>query len=102
MYVGEPVIHRGRLGQASLVKRGRHAEARRVTLLRGRLGYALGDPLGPDGGWFGYGRAPMIAIVIDRPDRVPGWLGLIDDLTGEDGLVTHDFVSPISPSRVHH
>jgi PII-like signaling protein len=102
LYVGEDVIHQWRLGQASLIKRGRQAGARRVTLLRGRQGYALGDPLRPAGGWFAHGRSPMIAIVIDTPDRASRWFELIDDLTGDEGLLTHDFVTAISPTRLRH
>ena len=76
-----------------LVKRLRKLGAPGATVLRGTTGYALGDPLRPERGWFGHRAAPTVTIIIDTPDHAAGWLRAIDDVTDDNGLVTHEFIS---------
>lgn len=37
-------------------------------------------------------RVPVVTTVVDTPDRISRWWGVIDDLTGENGLVTSEMV----------
>jgi PII-like signaling protein len=64
-----------------------------VTVLRGAMGYTLGGPLRPDLRWFGRRDAPTVTTIVDTPEHDADWLQAIDELTGDDGLVTHEFVS---------
>jgi PII-like signaling protein len=73
-----------------LVQRLRKLGAPGVTTLRGTDGYALGDP---DHGWLRHRATPMVTTIVDTPDHAAQWLRAIDDVTNDDGLVTHEFVS---------
>jgi PII-like signaling protein len=75
-----------------LAQRLRKQGAPGVTVLRGAVGYSLGDPLAGDG-WFRRHATPTATTIIDTPDRTARWLDIIDDATGDHGLVTHEFVS---------
>jgi PII-like signaling protein len=76
-----------------LVQRLRKLGAPGITALRGTIGYALGDPLRPDQGWFRHRTAPTVTTIVDTPDHAAQWLRAIDEVTDDDGLVTHEFVS---------
>jgi PII-like signaling protein len=92
LYAHEDAVASWRPDRRSLLARLRKAGAPGATMLRGSLGYALDDPLAPTGHWFAFGEAPVIATIVDRCDRIGPWLELIDDVTGDDGLVTHERV----------
>ena len=59
-----------------------------MTSLRGVWGYH-GDHA-PHGDRLGQlrRRVPVVASVIDTPDRIGRWFGIVDELTDEAGLVT--------------
>jgi PII-like signaling protein len=76
-----------------LVQRLRKLGAPGVTVLRGATGYALRDPLRPDRGWFEQRSAPTVTTIVDTPDHADQWLQAINDITEDDGLITHEFVS---------
>ena len=75
-----------------VVRRLRKLGAPGATVLRGTTGYALGDPLRPDRGWPGQ-RRTTVTTIIDTPDHAARWLKAIYDVTADNGLVTHEFVS---------
>jgi PII-like signaling protein len=79
----------------ALEYRLRKAGARGVTVMRGRVGYALGAPLRPDRGWFPRRQFPMVTTIVDTSDRIIEWLELVDELTGTDGLVTCEPVTVV-------
>ena len=66
---------------------------RRCGGRKGHLGFALGDPIRPDPGWFAYRKASIVTTIVDTSDRVARWFELIDDLTGDDGFVTCERVT---------
>jgi PII-like signaling protein len=76
-----------------LIQRLRRLGAPGATTLRGTLGYALSDPLRPDRSWFGRRTTPTVTTIIDTPNHAAQWLRVIDEVTEDDGLVTHEFVS---------
>ena len=78
-----------------LIDRLRKARAPGATALRGVIGYALGDPLGPAEGWYRHRRTPVVTTLVDTPDRAEQWLTAIDEVIEDDNLVTHDFVSAL-------
>jgi PII-like signaling protein len=76
-----------------LIKRLRKLGAPGATTLRGTTGYALSDPMRPERGWHGHRTAPTVTTIIDIPDHATRWLRAIDEVTDDNGLVTHDFIS---------
>jgi PII-like signaling protein len=76
-----------------LIQRLRKVGAPGATVVRGTTGYARNDPHRPGRGRSGHRTAPMVTTIIDTPDHAAQWLRVIDDVTVDDGLVTHEFVS---------
>lgn len=85
-------LHRWRAVHTRLIAQLRKAGAAGATTVRGRLGYALDDPPRPEGRWFGRREAPMITNIVDTRDQTARWFEIIDDVTGEGGLVTCEVV----------
>jgi PII-like signaling protein len=74
--------------QSRLLTALRHAGAAGATVVRGRLAYVFDDPLRPRNGWFARSAAPVMIRVVDTRDRVARWFEMVDELTGDGGLVT--------------
>jgi PII-like signaling protein len=87
---GAHPIHR------ELVRRLRQTGASGVTVLRGVWGYH-GDHL-PHGDRLLQlrRRVPVVSIIVDTPERIADSFAIVDELTGERGLVTSEMV----PARV--
>lgn len=75
-----------------LLARLRVAGAAGATVVPGRLGYARDGPLRPRRGWRGRRAAPMVTMIVDTRDRIAGWFEIVDEVTGDDGLVTCEAV----------
>lgn len=88
VYAGEQSAHAGHPLAAQLLLRLREAGAPGMTSLRGIWGYH-GDHA-PHGDRFGQlrRRVPVVAVVIDAPERIARWFEIVDELTDEAGLVT--------------
>jgi len=43
-------------------------------------------------------RVPVLAVVVDRPDRIRRWFELVDELTPHTGLVTSEMVPAFAPT----
>ena len=89
LYVAGDTLLTWRPAHLDLVQRLRKLGAPGVTVLRGAGGYALR----PERGRFERRVAPTVTTIVDTPDHVAQWLEAIDDITGDAGLVTHEFVS---------
>jgi PII-like signaling protein len=37
-------------------------------------------------------RAPVVTVVVDRPERIGDWFAIADELTAETGVVTSEIV----------
>jgi PII-like signaling protein len=77
----------------SLVTQLLNAGAAGATVVPGQLGFALGDPMRPDRGWFIRRKAPIVTTIIDTNDRIARWFEIVDALTGDHGLVTCERVT---------
>jgi PII-like signaling protein len=104
VYTGEAAQHDGRTLYVELIRRLRLAGAAGATALRGIWGY--------HGHHLPHGdrllalrrRVPVVAIVVDTPERMQRWFDIVDELTGETGLVTSESVPALrasAPEGVH-
>ena len=75
-----------------LVRALRAAGAAGATSLRGIWGYH-GDHA-PHGDSFRQlrRRVPVVTVIVDTPERIGRWFAIVDELTGETGLVTSEQV----------
>ena len=76
-----------------IIQRLRMLGAAGATVLRGTSGYALGDPTRPGRPWSRHRSTPSVTIVVDASDHAAQWLRAIDQITGDHGLITHEFIS---------
>lgn len=104
VYVGEQARHGGHPVYPQLVRELRAAGARGTTVLRGIWGYH-GDHQPHGDRLLALRRSvPVVAIVVDTPERSRRWFELIDSLTDETGLVTSELVPALRATgpRVGH
>jgi PII-like signaling protein len=92
VHTSETARHDGRPLHRALVQRLRTANVAGATSLRGIWGFH-GDHV-PHGDTLlqVYRQVPVITIVIDRPERISRAFRIIDEMTGESGLVTSEMV----------
>ena len=96
VYAGEQARHDGRPLYAELLRRLRAAGAAGATSLRGIWGYHGDHAPHGDTLWQLRRRVPVVTVIVDTPERVAGWFSIVDELTGETGLVTSEMV-PAAP-----
>jgi PII-like signaling protein len=92
LYSSEQVHVGGRPVHVEAIRRLRAASADGATALRGVWGFTgrhvpNGDRLGSL-----RRRVPTLTVAIDSPARARDWLGLLDELTPERGLITSEIV----------
>ncbi len=96
IYTSEGALSDGRPVHRAIVQELRRSGARGATAIRGVWGFAgrrapQGDRL------FQLGRrVPVLTIVIDSPERIPGSFSIIDELTREHGVVTSEMVPALT------
>jgi PII-like signaling protein len=92
VYAGEQSRHGGTPLSARLVRALRDAGAAGATSLRGVWGYH-GDHA-PHGDRLLQlrRRVPVVTVLVDTPERIREWFGVVDALTDETGLVTSELV----------
>lgn len=95
VYAGEQARHAGRPLYPQLVRELRGAGAMGATVLRGTWGYH-GDHRPHGDTLLGIRRrVPVVAVVVDTPERARAWFEVIDALTDETGLVTSEMVPAV-------
>ncbi len=96
VYTSHAVAHEGRPLHLEIVRRLRGSDAAGATSLRGVWGYH-GDHA-PHGDRLLQVRrhVPVLTIAIDTPERTARSFEIIDELTGEHGLVTSEMVPALS------
>jgi PII-like signaling protein len=93
VYTSEAVKHQGQPVHRAIVRRLRSAGISGTTTLRGIRGFH-GDHAPHGDRLLQLGRhVPTVTIVIDTPERIATAYAVIDELTGERGLVTCETVS---------
>lgn len=92
VYAGEQARHGGHPLYVELVRRLREAGADGATALRGIWGYH-GDHEPHGDRLLALGRhVPVVTIAVDTPERMARWFEIVDEVTGETGLVTSEIV----------
>jgi PII-like signaling protein len=92
VYCGEQSRHRGRPLYGELVRGLRAAGAAGATALRGVCGYHGDHEPHGDSLWQLRRRVPVVTVIVDTPERIRRWFGIVDELTAETGLVTSEQV----------
>lgn len=92
IFVGEDAQRDGQPVYRELVTELRRAGAPGATSLRGIWGYHGDHPPHGDVFWQLRRRAPIVTVVVDRPDRTREWFRIADRLTPETGLITSEMV----------
>jgi PII-like signaling protein len=83
----------------ALVRRLREGGAAGASTLRGQWGYdGPGPPAGERIAALGR-QAPMITLVIDTPAQAARWFAILDEITGEHGLITSERLSAVPQAR---
>jgi PII-like signaling protein len=92
VYAGEQSRHEGHPLHHQLMRALRERGAAGATSLRGIWGYHGDHEPHGDSFWQLRRRVPVLTVVIDTPQRIRDWFGLVDELTDETGLVTSELV----------
>jgi PII-like signaling protein len=99
VYASEQSRHRGATLHRALVRRLRAEGAAGATALRGIWGYHGGHAPHGDRFWSLRRRVPVITTIVDHGPAIGRWFEVVDELTGETGLVTSERV-PAWPAAV--
>jgi PII-like signaling protein len=92
VYAGEDTEHHGHPLYVQLARRLLQAGAAGATVLRGIWGYHGDHPPHGDRLLALRRRVPVLTVVVDTPTRIRGWFRIVDELTGQTGLVTCEAV----------
>ena len=95
VYTSEAATVGGRSLYAELVRRLRAEGAPGATALRGIWGYHGDHPPHGDKLLTLRRHVPVVTVIVDAPERIRRWFGVVDELTRSVGLVTGEMV----PSR---
>lgn len=98
VYTGEAALHDGRPIHRQIVRRLRAAGASGATALRGVWGYHGDHRPHGDRPLQLRRHVPVVTSIVDSAGRMADWLGIVDELTAETGLVTSEPVPVISAS----
>jgi PII-like signaling protein len=104
VYTGEQARHAGHPLHHHVIRSLRHAGAAGATSLRGIWGYHGDHAPHGDSFWQLRRRVGIVTVIVDTPERIRDWFGLVDELTDETGLVTSEMVPAFratSPERMH-
>jgi PII-like signaling protein len=92
VYTGEQVRHGGHPLYVQLIRRLREAGASGATALRGVWGYHGDHQPHGDRLLALRRRVPVVTVIVDTPSRIRRWFAIVDQMTGETGLVTSEIV----------
>jgi PII-like signaling protein len=96
VYASEQAQHDGHPLYLQLLRRLRAAGAAGATSLRGIWGYHGDHHPHGDTLWQLRRRVPVVTVIVDAPERIADWFGIVDELTASTGLVTSEGV-PSAP-----
>jgi PII-like signaling protein len=96
VFTSEDAQHDGMPVHRAVVQRLRRSGARGATALRGIWGFAGADvPHGDRLLQLGR-RVPVLTVVIDSPERIAASFDLIDEITGQHGVVSSEMVPALA------
>jgi PII-like signaling protein len=101
VYAGEEAQHQGHPLYVQLARRLLQAGAAGATALRGVWGYHGEHQPHGDRLLSLRRRVPVLTVVVDTPERIRRWFGIVDELTDEAGLVTCEMVPAFHASGGH-
>jgi PII-like signaling protein len=92
VYASDEAQHLGHPLYVQLIRRLREAGASGASAVRGIWGFSGDHP--PHGDRFLQlrRRVPVVTTIVDTPDRIREWFEIVDEVTGEAGLVTSEMV----------
>jgi PII-like signaling protein len=95
IHSSQVATHDGHTLNLEIIRRLRAADGAGATSLRGIWGFH--GPQAPHGDRLLQLRrhVPVVTVVIDTPDRIADAFSIIDELTGEHGLVTSEVVPAV-------
>jgi PII-like signaling protein len=92
VYTGEQTRFERQPLHSALVRRLRREGAAGATALRGQWGYhGEHDPHG-EAFWSLARHVPVLTVLLDTPANMRRWFEIVDEMTGETGLVTSEIV----------
>jgi PII-like signaling protein len=96
IFTSEGALHDGQPVHRAIVQRLRRSGARGATALRGIWGFTgnhapHGDRLLQLGR-----RVPVLTVVVDSPERIAASFAVVDELTGNHGVVTSEMVPALT------
>ena len=95
VHADEDARHEGHALYLQLIRRLREEGATGATALRGIWGYSGDREPHGDRLFTLRRRVPIVTVVVDRPDAIQRWWGVIDEVTVEVGLVTSEMVPAV-------
>jgi PII-like signaling protein len=95
IYAGEQAHHHGVPLHDALIRRLRAEGAAGATALRGFWGYHGDHAPHGDRFWALRRHVPVVTVVVDRPEAIARWFAIVEELTGQTGLVTSEIVPAV-------
>lgn len=92
VYASEQARHDGHPLYTQLIRRLRAENASGATSLRGIWGFSGDHEPHGDRLLSLRRRVPVVTTLVDTPDQIQRWFRIVDELTGEAGLVTSELV----------
>ncbi len=92
VYTSERTRHQRLPLHSALVRRLRQEGAAGATALRGQWGYHGAHRPHGEAFWSIARHAQVLTMLLDTPENMRHWFAIVDEMTGESGLVTSELV----------
>lgn len=92
VYASEQARYDGHPLYTQLIRRLREQQASGATALRGIWGFSGDHPPHGDRLFSVRRQVPVVTTLVDTPDQIRRWFGIVDELTAAAGLVTSELV----------
>ena len=92
VYAGEQTRHGRQALHGALIERLRREGAAGATALRGQWGYHGDHAPHGERFWSLRRHVPVLTVILDTPANALRWFEIVDEMTGETGLVTSEIV----------
>jgi PII-like signaling protein len=92
VYASEQTRHEHEPLHSALIRRLRREGAAGATALRGQWGYHGEHRPHGERFWSIRRHVPVLTLLLDTPENMLRWFEIVDEMTGETGLVTSEIV----------